>query len=625
MGQVVRDFGFAPWPNQRDLSGSRMTMTDDDRESGASDSDHAALIEAEKIRTHYRNMPTAFVGVAVVASVLAYILADTVRTDWVMGWLGAVYLLSVSRFILWRRYQRAQPSPGDAGRWGLYASVVYGTSGVLWGFGNLLLYPAGNLTYQLFLLFVTMGVGLGASYGLISYLPAFYAFIVPAISLAVVPFFRDGDAMHVSLGALMGFYLLVTIRFVQHHHRSYVESLHFRFQNIDLVEDLRRQKESAEQARRAAEDANVAKSRFLAAASHDLRQPLQAMSLFVQTLEESDLPGAERAMLVNVRRSIDAMEELFGTLLDVSRLDAGVVSVNPSTVPLQPIVERVRAQFEPVAQEKGLRFRLRCTSAYVRTDPMLLERVLRNLVANAVQHTPCGDVLLACRRRGASVRLEVWDTGPGIPADQHQAIFREFMQLGNPERDRRKGLGLGLAIVDRLCRLLRHPLDLRSRVGRGSVFALAVPRGEHRDYRPQAAIAETGAMLDLAGRLVLVIDDEIAVRDGMSALFGKWGCEVIATGSATEMQERIAGIARKPSLLICDYRLRDGENGIQVVERLRHEFNAEIPALLITGDTGPERLRDAEASGLPILHKPVNPARLRTLMAAVLNVAGNRE
>jgi CheY-like chemotaxis protein len=311
------------------------------------------------------------------------------------------------------------------------------------------------------------------------------------------------------------------------------------------------------------------------------------------------------------------MEELFNSLLDISRLDAGVVQPQIATIPLAAVFDRARFEYAQVARQKRLSLSVMNTSMYVQSDPALLGRLIRNLLSNAVRYTDTGGVVLGCRRRGAEVRIEVWDTGKGIPADRHDEIFREFYQLDNPERDRRKGLGLGLAIVERLAKLLDYGVALRSAVGKGSVFSITVPRGFAEDCVPVEASADAAAF-DLSHSLVLVIDDETAVQEGMAALLRKWDCDVLTAGSGAEMLGKLVAVQRLPNLIVSDFRLRGAENGIQVVEMLRNEFNVDIPALLVTGDTAPDRLRDAEASGLPILHKPLNPARLRTLIANLL-------
>jgi two-component system, sensor histidine kinase len=422
---------------------------------------------------------------------------------------------------------------------------------------------------------------------------------------------REDDLLHVTTSALMILYVVLMTLFALRVYGSIDEFISLRYENSGLIEELRRRKEVAE-------EANIAKSRFLAAASHDLRQPLHALGLFVQALEESPLANRERQVIGNIRHSVDAMEELFNALLDISRLDAGVVQPVVTTIPLGQVFDRVRFEYAPIARQKRVSLTVMNTGVHVVSDPSLLGRIVRNLLANAVRYTDRGGVVLGCRRRGNTVRIEVWDTGRGIPAERHAEIFREFYQLENPERDRRKGLGLGLAIVQRLSRLLDHPVELRSTVGKGSMFAITVPLGARENYVPIESNPDTAGVFDLAGALVLVIDDEGAVQEGMAALLRKWQCEVLTAGSGKEMLQQLVSAQRLPDLIVSDYRLRGGENGIEVVELLRNEFNVDIPALLVTGDTAPDRLRDAEASGLPILHKPLNPARLRTLIANLL-------
>ncbi len=428
--------------------------------------------------------------------------------------------------------------------------------------------------------------------------------------LPAVLFLRTPEPVHLITGLLLIVYVLLMTPFALRVYRLIDESITLRFENHGLIGELREQKE-------AAVDANIAKSRFLAAASHDLRQPLHALGLFVQALQETPLAARERQTIGNIRRSVDAMEELFNALLDISRLDAGVVQPRITTLPLAEVFDRVRFEYAPVARQKRLSLRVVRTSLYVQSDPALLARLIRNLLSNAVRYTDSGGVVLGCRRAGADVRIEVWDTGKGIPADRHEEIYQEFYQLDNPERDRRKGLGLGLAIVSRLSKLLSYRLGLRSVVGKGSMFSITLPRGRHEDHLPAEVHGET-ATFDLSHSLVLVIDDEAAVRDGMATLLRKWKCHVLTAASGFEMRGKLVELQRMPDLIVSDCRLRGGENGIQVVEMLRNEFNVEIPALLVTGDTAPDRLRDADASGLPILHKPLNPARLRTLIAHLL-------
>jgi signal transduction histidine kinase len=576
----------------------------------------AGVVAAELVRAQYRNIPTA-VGVnAVISTLLCLALRETVFPARLVWWLGTIYLVAGVRYLLWRRFKRSDLlAPNAAAQWRLLAVLGSGVNGFVWGLGGILLYAANSPASQFLLLITQFGMGAGAAYASAPAFAAVMAYLLPSVLLSSVPFFMEGDSVHVTLGAMLFVFVAAATHFTYGISRTIARAIALRFQNIDLIEELRNQTLVAEQARQAAEEANVAKSRFLAAAGHDLRQPLHALGFFVDALQEHSLPADGRAVVTNIRRSVDAMEDLFNSLLDVSRLDAGIVRPRIATIPLAPLMERVRAEYEASARQKDLSLSVVGNSLFVRSDPVLLDRIMRNLVANAVRYTDRGRIVLGARRAGDAVRIEVWDSGRGIPKDKHREIFQEFRQLENPERDRRKGLGLGLAIVERLVKLLDHALELRSQLGKGSVFIVTVPRGRREEFVPGEADGQIVVDRDVANSLILVVDDEPDVRESMLALLGKWRCEVVAAGSCTEMLEKLVTVQRMPDLIVADYRLGSEENGIDVVARLREEFNAQVPALLITGDTGMEQLREAEESGLHVLHKPLNPSRLRALIA----------
>jgi CheY-like chemotaxis protein len=317
-----------------------------------------------------------------------------------------------------------------------------------------------------------------------------------------------------------------------------------------------------------------------------------------------------------MNKSVSALDYLFTSLLDISRFDANVIKVRQQVFPIGWLIERVCHDQRIEAQAKGLRLVMHPSSLVVRTDPVLMERILRNLVSNAVRYTVSGRVVVGCRR-GQPASVQVWDTGLGIPLEEQHRIFEEFYQLDNPERDRNKGLGLGLAIVRRSAELLGCQLTLHSKAGAGSVFMIAIPAASEA---PTEILDErAGLPAPAVGGLILVIDDEAAVQAAMSSLLSRWGYEVIAAGSGDELLRKTAASSVRPSLIICDYRLRGEENGIAVVRRLRSEYNDDIPALLITGDTAPDRLKDAQASGLPLLHKPVTGTRLQAALAKLLS------
>jgi CheY-like chemotaxis protein/anti-sigma regulatory factor (Ser/Thr protein kinase) len=306
---------------------------------------------------------------------------------------------------------------------------------------------------------------------------------------------------------------------------------------------------------------------------------------------------------------------LFAGLLDISRFDAGVVEVKIVDFELAPLIERICRDHSEEARARGLVLRSIRSSAITRSDPLLVERVIRNFITNAIRYTDRGGIVVGVRRRGIDYVVQVWDSGPGIAEQDQTRIFDEFVQIGNTERDRAKGLGLGLAIVRRLSTLLSAPLGLRSWPGRGSCFEIRLPKAEAAAI-PHVEREESIVGGALARGLIVVIDDEEPIREAMEKLLSGWGYEVMGAASGNEAIAKLALCPTRPSLIISDYRLRQQENGIEVVERLRGEYNEQIAALLVTGDTAPERLRDAAQSGLTLLHKPVRNNRLR---AAITN------
>ncbi|KAF0111066.1 MAG: periplasmic sensor hybrid histidine kinase, partial [Rhodospirillaceae bacterium] len=382
------------------------------------------------------------------------------------------------------------------------------------------------------------------------------------------------------------------------------------------VEGFIAARDQAENALRAAkeeaENANQAKSRFLAAASHDLRQPLQALGLFVTALLDLRLEDDVRAVAERIARAVTALRELLDALLDISKLEAGVVVPDHTAVSLAPLIDRLAAEFAPTVAA-GVRFRVGPCGGVVRSDSVLLERMVRNLLANALRYTVHGGVLIGCRRRGKTIRLEIWDTGLGIPEDQRQVIFREFYQINRAGRS--AGVGLGLAIVDRTARLLGHRILVTSRLGRGSMFAIEMDatgeipaQGEDTSaVTPVRALSGTGARC-LDGRKIVVLDDDPRIRDGVSLLLKGWGCDVVTAASA---DEAIAALSRRemmPEAIIADYRLSDDETGDRAIAALRDAVEAPVPALLITGEISLEGLRHVH--DVPVLRKPVASERL---------------
>jgi signal transduction histidine kinase/CheY-like chemotaxis protein len=363
--------------------------------------------------------------------------------------------------------------------------------------------------------------------------------------------------------------------------------------------------------------ANLSKSRFLAAASHDLRQPLHALNLFAAHLRyEKDQLERDRLAL-RIDTAVANMNELFNALLDISKLDAGAMTASISEFPVSRVLSRIAATFTQAARDKGLSLRMVLSSAWVRSDPILLEQILLNLVSNAVRYTLAGGIVVGCRRLGDTLRIDVCDTGIGIPADQERSIFGEFYQVTAPERSSKVGLGLGLAIVERLCAVLDHPVGLVSTLGRGSRFSITVPRV------PAGAVATSAvggpanaAPSNLVGKRIVVIDDDTLALEGTGGLLRSWGCRVVTARSDREALSKLDGNA--PDLIVSDLQLQDGRTGIEAIAALRDAFRRQIPAFLISGDITQQRLHETGASTHHLLHKPVKPMALRAIMSGLL-------
>ncbi|MBI5716235.1 MAG: hybrid sensor histidine kinase/response regulator [Burkholderiales bacterium] len=585
--------------------------------SQAAAAPRAALILAEQANSIQGNIFLLIVGNAITAVVAAWIMVDPAPLGPVLAWLAVQLGLAALSLAQALRIRHRPATPRNAARRLRGNTIGIAISGAVWAFGVLVFWPSGRLDMQLLLSIVIMGSLTAVLHSVSGWLPAFYAFFFPCTASVVLASLWEGSAANIAFAITTTIYGVTCTRFAARLNGTLLESLRARHEIAELAADLRVQKERAE-------EASQAKSRFLAAASHDLRQPVHALALFVGALrQEPPGPQAQR-LLDRVESTVGTMGTMFNALLDISKLDAGMVGAERRPCNLRPLLERVCAEEGAVAAQKGLALRANLRDAWVATDPVLFERIVRNLVVNAVRYTDRGGVLVALCRRGAEVVLRVVDTGIGIASARQEEVFHEFVQLHNPERDRHQGLGLGLAIVRRLADLLGIRLCLRSHPGRGSSFTLrlgamdAVDTAAARD--PAAALAPVAAAraTPADAGLVLVIDDDADIRTGMRALLCGWGHAVVDAGGLVDLLPQLHGLKVAPQLIISDYRLRGEETGHRVVERLRHEYNDDTPAIIITGDTAPERLREAAAGGHVLLHKPVGPEQLREGMARAL-------
>lgn len=492
--------------------------------------------------------------------------------------------------------------------------LLLAVEGVLWGSLSWLALDSDSLGGGFLVLAIITGMAGGAAsvQGVIPV--AYFSFILPISVLMVARLWVLEDAVYRSMifGTVLFSLMMVDLAF--RIARTTRTSIELRFENEELMERLHQEKNHAEAAHEEAALANAAKSKFLAAASHDLRQPIHAQGLFLDVLSRTELSPLQQELVGSASAASNASSEMLDTLLDFSRIEAGVVQPEIQLFNVQTLLNKIEREFVQQADANGLEYRSRESTLSLQSDPALLELILRNLVSNAIRYTESGGVMVTCRRRGNHAVLEVFDTGIGIEASQQRAVFREFHQLGNPERDRAKGLGLGLAIVEGLARTLGHALSLDSRLGRGSVFRLTVPLATEA---PAATLvlAEPRVTKPLNVR-VLVVDDDISVRHSMQHLLRDWGCECRTVESTEDALRLVEDWL--PEVIISDYRLRNQCTGVEVIETLQSAIGYRLPAVLITGDTAPQRLREAVDSGLPLLHKPVSPNRLYQELITVL-------
>lgn len=560
-----------------------------------------------QVDTLYKNAVATSLG-AFVAGVVCWVLFYLHTGDpAVLVWAMLLHATQAVRFGLLRSYRRRQGQAVAAEVWLKRYLWALFLAGLGWGLAPVLFMPADDLAYAAFLMLILLGMGVGAISAVAPYRTAVTVWLLPLLLPLIGVLLWRGDLVSIGLAVFTVAFLGVNLRFGLGQNELLTRSLQAQFDNAALVERLRHQIELTAQA-------NRDKSRFLAAASHDLRQPMHALGLFGAALERRMADSPERPIIRNMMRSIEALERSFGAMLDISKLDAGVIEPNIQPFALRDLFRRLHMNFAGQADEAGLGLRLKPGGRVVTSDPYLLERILGNLIQNGLRYTRKGGVAVLARDWQGGVNIEVWDTGVGIPAGELNRVFDEFYQIGNAERDRAKGLGMGLAIVKRLVHLLGHRLTVRSRVGQGTLFRIWIPRAEfgHGDAVGVAADTIPGGLTEC--RTVLFIDDEETIRLSVSNLLSEWGYHVVACATIREA----CAIARdrngRIDLLVSDLRLRDGEDGVKAIAAVRKICGHAMPAVLVTGDTSPDQVRRAHESGHVVLFKPVQPKELLTVL-----------
>ncbi|CAA0116878.1 Autoinducer 2 sensor kinase/phosphatase LuxQ [BD1-7 clade bacterium] len=419
---------------------------------------------------------------------------------------------------------------------------------------------------------------------------------VPLTSLMIkISYSNIEDGLMLQIGICMT--ALSAFAFYSHISKKLLETISLQLENV--------------QSRIEAEQANQSKTKFLAAASHDIRQPLQAVIFFLETLKSRNREPEDDVIYQRLQSSVDNISALLNDLLDISKLDADSVNSKNEHFSLVKLCERLLNDIHPFVEKKSLSIDKNIDESYVYADEILLERVLKNLLSNAVRYTDRGTISIYAKKQSNKVLIQVKDTGIGIPENEQQSVFDEFHQLHNPERDSNNGLGLGLAIVKRLCDFQHWTLSLSSDSS-GSCFSIEVPLGYEDQVIKKTQPVSTGKLESIRA---LIIDDDEAICHSLVALFENWGSEVKAFDSAMAAEDYLLTHTEwRPNLLISDYRLREHKTGAQAAQQIHNVLNEKIPVLIITGDTDPARIKEAKASGFTVIHKPIKPVTIRTFI-----------
>jgi signal transduction histidine kinase len=592
--------------------------------ASAADAASVEAIEAGAVRALFRQTPVALFG-NVVGMVLVGAIFGGVAEGWRLAvWYAPVLVLWVLRFVQWYWYGRRE-SVDDALllRQRLSLAALALAQGAMWGVAVWLFWGVGGTFQKITLILMISTYSLGAVQILATQQLLFVPFVslvfVPAILRVALDTTQDDN---LALAGVIGVLFMATVVMGRTYRGALGDAVALRTRTEQLAAQLQDQKEQAEQSRASAEAANRAKSQFFAAASHDLRQPLHALGLFAEALRQRSHDPELMPLVHSINESVDALEGLFGELLDITRIESGRVEARPESVRLTELFARLRLHFEPIAFNKGLQLKFRGAHHVAHSDGVLLQRILHNLVGNALRYTEDGGVLVSCRRRGNRLLLQVWDSGTGIAEQDLPRVFEEFYQVqpAQPlQMQQRKGLGLGLAIVRRLAGLLGTSVSVRSRPGHGSVFSIEVPIGRvPLPAEPTGDGADRcGSSPTLAGRRIVVVEDDTSVRDGLVALLQEWGAQVVAFESVEAVREWIASNAfAPPDLLIVDYRLPAGTTGLDVLADVRVACAARtVPAIVVTGSTVAGHEAHAAEHDYHVLIKPVLPNKLRAMIA----------
>ena len=530
-------------------------------------------------------------------------------------WLASGYTLCLIRFLHHQRLEEFSDTNRPLETWENDLVMFSSLSGCFWSACGILFMDTSDIAQSLTIVAALFGVISGAVPALTSHRQIFLAFVLSTWVPVGLYFLVQSQILFTGIAVMGTIFSAIIISFSNSQIRAIEYSLRVRYENFELLEELQIQKQKEE-------EANKAKSRFLAVASHDLRQPIHAMRLFSDSLSQRLTERNSRAIMAKLNASIATLSELFDSLLDISKLDAETIAPEKRNVDVCALLKSLAAEVSAQCHAKGLRWTYRCPgSYYVQTDALLLERILRNLIWNAIKYTDTGGILIAARKRGDQLRIEIWDTGCGIPDTEQSEIFKEFHQVQTPGIQSPEGIGLGLSIVSRLCQLLGFTISLRSNPGQGSVFFLEMPllpqppkaAMQDSELKPQTHHPDS----DLNGVQVLVVDDDQNILSATGQVLRSWGCKPLLASSHEAVKHLLE--ENTPDLILTDYNLGNSMTGDKIITLVHQEAGFKIPSLILTGDTFTEGLIKASSRCDLLLHKPLKPEILKRTIIRLLN------
>lgn len=580
--------------------------------------DQKAKLRVASARLLVDNLPVAIFGTWATATAFLFMLFQDFPRQLLLGWYLVVCVLTAARYVHYRHISVSPLTESTVNptinRLTLYSIC----SGSIWGVLGYAVVSVERPVISVILLMIFTGLIATASATMAHVLKIFVTFVVFSMVPTAFKFYTLGEPQYYWICALIFLYIITVLAASRGIRKSTAQAIELQFQNLDLVDSLTQQNAKTEAALLEAQRASSAKTRFFAAANHDLRQPLHSLGLFTATLANQVENTEQRHIVDHIDNSVKSLEDLFNSILDISALDAGTLKVHKQHFNIRDYFDRIAPDLAELAKEKNLYLKVDVEDHIVYTDPTLLHRVVNNLAANAIAYTEHGGVTIVSELVGTGLQISVIDTGKGIADEQVYAIFDEFVQLDNPERDRTKGLGLGLSIVQRITDLLDIELNLQTKAGEGSTFHIVIEGGDPAQAK-LAAEANSPTEHSLDDQFILVIDDEAEARLAMEGLLLSWSCEVMLASSGAEAVQQLEEYGKIPDIIISDFRLRVNENGGDAIHSIKQHFDIDVPAIIITGDTAPEQLREIDKLQLPTLHKPCKPVELKALLYALTN------